>query len=229
LQNFVNGNEELHRLANKSHAALKEKARNTFDLALLQHHKKAQEEVVSEDDYAEESSEVAIIEDMPVPPSAPASDPILQSTFCADIRQPALLISPLSYSYILRHDLGTWVDVDPTDDNQHLIWSVHSSPFIQDELAKLQHYNDSMNLDSSTIVVTKMQTTLPDDVQISDLVRHDYGTTVGNLLEIIIPRKRKLAEGAGRAPRFQYLHTKIVNGTNLNHPVQDAPATQLAL
>jgi len=63
--------------------------------------------------------------------------------------------------------------------------------------------------------VSSFVTSIPTDAKVEEMIRYDHSTEVGHLIEIWIPRRKKLPENALKGNRFRYIKTRVETTTPL--------------
>src|SRR5687768_12948284 len=109
------------------------------------------------------------------------------------------------------------VDIELDEVTNQFVWCIESIPLIEEELKDLKIYKDSVEqkkfeetFDFSAVSqLWTFRTNIPIDGQVEDLVRLDHDTGVGGLVELIIPKKKKLNKLSLKAKRFTHLQTTV--------------------
>jgi hypothetical protein len=96
---------------------------------------------------------------------------------------------------INSYALGCIVDIDVSDDEKNLIWTLEEHPLIEEELQSLSFYcenfEEAYNY-SNPPISKSFIVPIPDDAKAEDLKRYDYDTSLGCMVEVVIPRRKQL-------------------------------------
>jgi hypothetical protein len=136
---------------------------------------------------------------------------------------PIFLSSETHYVYLFRQNLGTHVDIDVEEKLNELVWTIESVPLIRDEIEQLEVYNkmppnsvfDNVFSFSKQPQSFKIVTKLSGDALVEEVKRIDHDTKLGGLVEVIIPRRKKLNKLSLKANRFAHLDTVVHSAQEL--------------
>ena len=111
------------------------------------------------------------------------------------------------------YGLGCIVDIDVSDDEKNLIWTIEEHPLIEEELQSLSFYcenfEEAYNY-SNPPISKSFIVPIPEDAKAEDLKRYDYDTSLGCMVEAVIPRRKQLNKLALKGKRFTHLHTTVI-------------------
>lgn len=74
-------------------------------------------------------------------------------------------------------------------------------------------------------ILKRFTTSLPEDAQTEGLTRIDHDTCLGGIVEINVPKRKKLNKLALKGKRFNYLHTFVTKQTKLINRDQGSEET----
>jgi len=127
---------------------------------------------------------------------------------------PIHFVSESYYAWVLRCNLGNEVDVEILPSSSELQWTLKSFALLKNEIESFQIFKFvpkdvafELYFDFSTdIQVTTYTTNLPGDCLIEQMDRQDHDTQLGYIVEVIIPRRKKIKTLMFKAQRYTNGH-----------------------